>query len=225
MKIVAVKKKAVVFEHRLLEKYQPRHEKFMDAFHKGMQKTNTSQLVEIVGPKKSLGAARALGWLDLGLEAVNFASMAGALFYLAGGFGKGLEQTVSSILASVARIFTDLPAGRISREFLVFAFCATVSKASVKAGTYVELAQMLVVDSVSRQFREPGNGIVKKHFQRYAKESLKEQAKDTLLFWVPLPFLETVRRIAAVRSELRQLRSIRKLEECLAPANKVSRQD
>jgi hypothetical protein len=211
----AARRKATVFEHRLLEKYQPTHDRLMGTLHKGMQKAKTHRLIEAVGPKRSLGAARALGWIDLGLEAINALSTAGAVVYLAGGFGRVLEAPVASALSAVASIFTDLPAGKISKEFLVFAFCAAVSKATVKIGTYVELAQMLVMDATSRVFPSKSDPQLQRAVQKYAKESIREQAKDTLLFWVPVPFLEIIRRAAAIRSEFRQLRLIRAIESRL----------
>lgn len=209
-RIARARKTAVVFEHKLLESYQPKHQRAMKFMHRLLEKANLPEerLVNALGAERGFAIARACSKADTVLEAANFAVMGFSLVYLTGVLSPYVDPYVEPVVRFISETLGRVQTGLQSKPLSVFILASCASKLTVKVGAYIELFQMFVVDSLVHHSKKQENSVVKGQLAKYTHQSIREQFWDTVLFWLPVPFIELLRRGAAIRSEKRQLKAI-----------------
>jgi hypothetical protein len=90
------------------------------------------------------------------------------------------------------------------------AFCM---RALTKIGNYLDFFQHMFMESIANSFPPELQPQARKHYDAFAFESVREMIMDTVLSYIPIPLIDFLRRIRAIKLELRQLGHIKRMEK------------
>lgn len=177
------------------------YEKLLDLKRKMFEKIGFSEerfVREKVGVKKGYAIAKSLSITDFILEAANLTLFAYAII------DTGTKLFVQNVhIESLNDIL----------KFESSLIAALASKLNIKIGGYVELVQLMLVESLYQNLDSKDEKVSKRNYELFARQSVIEQGLDTILMYTLffIPFSENIRRYWALRSEIRQLRHIENL--------------
>lgn len=172
------------------------------------------KLMASFGIERSFKLAKAGSHIDILQECLNFSVGVLNAVFLTGVAIYG----VAKCYAQMAQGLDDMAfAKTIAPLVAYYLLCVTVpvaafQRALTKIGNYMDLFQHIFMDSVSASIEKTVAG-AKDCYGRFAKESIHEMIVDIGISWLPMPGVDTWRRVRAIKSEMRQLHHIERMEK------------
>lgn len=180
------------------------------------------KIIEKVGIKRSFAIAKFGSHIDIVVEIVNFAVPFAAVAAIAvpaiNCFSEIMNLAHTSMNADQAaaatqELFQKFYAPALRNIFIVLPAVAIASKALTCVGNFLDVFQHVFLESLASRFDGEIKPKMQELYREFSKVSLLELAGDVVLSFIPLPFIETFRRLRAIKYERMQLDTIRKMEQ------------
>ncbi len=204
-----LRRKINKFEHRMMQSAMPYREKMMSGMYNTPAGKDKNKKAEIPISKIESGfeKARLYSYIDISLEALNLSLVTVAAAYFFGIAGSRLDSFIRDITLEFGlQVQNNTP------KWILLLASATMSKAIVKIGCWIETFQMFQIEALVRKTGAIEKPSISHLLNKYSNMSLREQVKDAIIILVPLPFIELIRRKTAINSKILQLTYIKKLE-------------
>ncbi|MEM4633551.1 MAG: hypothetical protein QW275_00150 [Candidatus Anstonellaceae archaeon] len=198
---------------KLAENFSSTYMKFAEKKTKLLSKLglDEQQLIEKIGTNRAFVIAKLGSKLDILNECASIIIGTGAGLFVAAVSAasvyiavaqkdlQGAEQLFKTTIASVLKF--ALPAAIV---------LTPIFKALNWVGNTLDVLQHALMDSISKKLNSTE---ARKHYSNFCTESIREMMVDIPLSILPIPLIDLLRRVRAIKLELRQLGHISRLEK------------
>ncbi|MCX8198200.1 MAG: hypothetical protein N3F07_03345 [Candidatus Micrarchaeota archaeon] len=184
--------------------------KLMEAKRKMLKKIgmDEQQIIDTLGEKNAFRLAKFGSRIDIYNEALS-------ILIFAGGAAGIVAVAASSIKNGIADMQEMSKAFNTFLTYAIYTLVAIapITRAMTWIGNTLDVLQHILMDTIASRLEGKAREAVEKEHDAFKRESIREAVVDVAIGLIPIPLIDILRRVRAIKLELRQLGHIARMEK------------